>query len=483
MPVLFRHLPKEELGIWLLLGQSWAALGILDLGFGPTLTRRIAFAKGKSGSDPNASLTDDTLHDIASLVATGRRVYQVLALLAFIVAFGSGFFYLRTLELHSLSLHTVWLAWGVICLSQSIIVLGNIWDCLLQGVGYVGWDAVLGSFINALVLSVQITVVLCGGGLLLLATVAAVGAFFQRFVLRRFARSKRPELFSRVGTPDFAAVRSMASVSLHSWLTSLGSALVLYTDQIIISSLQGVTLVPEYRAAFVIVHNLTIVAVTFGMASGVFVSHLWQAGEISQVHRLLVRNVRLGWIVMLVGAAVLIFAGESLFDVWLGKGHFIGFPILMVFLFSESMEAQSYVIATTSRATEDEPFAVSAILAGVVKLGLSLWLATRFGLLGVALGTAIALLFTNHWFMTYRGLKRLRFTLGEYFSRIIIPCASVFAVSIAIFSVIRLFSQRLSALETLLTYGAGGSVLFTVSCWILILEPGQRSQIRHRLGF
>ena len=43
LPVLFRHLPKEELGVWLLLGQSWAALGIFDLGFGVTLTRRIAF--------------------------------------------------------------------------------------------------------------------------------------------------------------------------------------------------------------------------------------------------------------------------------------------------------------------------------------------------------------------------------------------------------------------------------------------------------
>ena len=38
MPVLFRHLPKEELGVWLLFGQSWAAMGILDLGFGVTLT-------------------------------------------------------------------------------------------------------------------------------------------------------------------------------------------------------------------------------------------------------------------------------------------------------------------------------------------------------------------------------------------------------------------------------------------------------------
>jgi len=84
MPVLFRRLGKEELGVWLLLGQSWAALGIFDLGFGVTLTRRIAFAKGKSGSEPNTPLMPETLAEIADLVATGRRVYHVLSLFALI---------------------------------------------------------------------------------------------------------------------------------------------------------------------------------------------------------------------------------------------------------------------------------------------------------------------------------------------------------------------------------------------------------------
>src|SRR5438046_10746148 len=79
LPVLFRHLPKEELGVWLLLGQSWAAMGILDLGFGVTLTRRIALAKGKSGGDPSVVLTDETKREIADLVECGRRIYRIMA--------------------------------------------------------------------------------------------------------------------------------------------------------------------------------------------------------------------------------------------------------------------------------------------------------------------------------------------------------------------------------------------------------------------
>src|SRR5687768_15331262 len=120
LPVLFRHLPREELGVWLLLGQSWAALGIFDLGFSAALTRRIAFGKGKAVGDPNAPLPDDALREIADLVSTGRRVYHGLAVFAFVFSFGAGFFYLHSLELSTVSPPYVWVAWGVLCLSQAL---------------------------------------------------------------------------------------------------------------------------------------------------------------------------------------------------------------------------------------------------------------------------------------------------------------------------------------------------------------------------
>src|SRR5262245_49129615 len=149
MPVLFRHLPKEELGVWLLLGQSWAAMGILDLGFGVTLTRRIALAKGKSGSDPNAPLTEETRREIADLVASGRRIYRAMAGVVFVASLALGFFYLRRLDLHGLSHTTVWTAWTILSACQAFNVWATVWTCLLQGVGYVGWDALLGSFVTA----------------------------------------------------------------------------------------------------------------------------------------------------------------------------------------------------------------------------------------------------------------------------------------------------------------------------------------------
>ncbi|HEY2573642.1 MAG TPA: hypothetical protein VGH65_06225, partial [Verrucomicrobiaceae bacterium] len=318
LPVLFRTLPKEELGVWLLLGQTWATLGILDLGFGVTLTRRIAFARGKSGSNPASPLSETTIKEIADLLATGVRIYRLLAVLSLILAFTLGAFYLRSLPLAEVAAASVWTTWAILCVSFALTTWATPWACLLQGVGYVGWDAVLTSFVAALTLVGQIAAALFGGGLISLATVAVVGALAQRFVFFAFARRKRPDLFRLKGSWQPECFQSMKPLALRAWLTAVGSSLILYTDQFVIASFEGASELPAYRAAWVLVHNFTIVAVTFATASGVFVSHLWQEQNIHQVHRLLLRNVRLGWLVMLGTATVLLFAGEALFDIWLG---------------------------------------------------------------------------------------------------------------------------------------------------------------------
>lgn len=481
MPVLFRTLPKEELGVWLLLGQSWATLGVLDLGFGITLTRRIAFAKGRSGSDPNGALTDETRTEIADLVATGLRIYRALATLSFAVAFGLGFFYLRSLALDAVALPSVWTAWGVMCLSQALAVWASPWTCLLQGVGYVGWDAILGSFVGALTLIAQIVVALCGGGLVGLAAVAACGALTQRAAILGIARRKRPELFHLRGTWRGASFRSMMPLAFKAWLTSLGLMLVLSTDQFFVANMEGASELPAYRAAYVIFLNLNMLSVTVAAASSVFVAHLWQAGDLVQVHRIVIRNLRLGLFIMAAGGGCIMGLGARFFDLWLGPGNFIGHPILAVFFALLMLEAQCYIVATASRATEDEAFAPWAVAAGGGKLVLSWFLGQRFGLLGIALGTLIAQLCTNHWFMVFRGLRRLRLGLRAHVVGVVMPVGVLFVFTFAFaWAIGRVSSQWPAWLAVAAAVLAAGCLLL-IAIWNSVFESSQRTRLLRRM--
>jgi len=481
LPVLFRSLPKEELGLWLLLGQSWATLGILDLGFGVTLTRAIAFAKGKSGSDPKVPLTDATLKEIGDLLRTGRGIYSVLAVVAFFVPLILGIYYLRILSLNASELYSVWVAWGILCLAQALMVWAAPWTSLLQGVGYVGWDALIASFVQSLMIAAQIVVVLLGGGLVALAIVTAAGAVAQRFALFVFARRNRPELFDRVGRWQRGLFNEMRPLAFRAWLTALGVWMISSTDQFIIASLQGVPELPAYRAAWLLLSNVTILAVMLATSSGVFVSHLWQAGQISEIHRIVKRNCRFGWLVMACTAVVLLMAGQTLFSVWLGSGNFVEYPLIVVFLLIFALDNQSVAISVAARATGEENYAASSLIAGLLKIVLSVMLAKQFGLIGVALGTLMALGLTNHWYVPWRGLTRLSYSRLGFVADVVMPSLGVgLLCAVTLAALIAVVGKPSHWLELGITFSWVG-MFFVAGIWTLVLEPQQKAKLALRV--
>lgn len=482
LPVLFRHLPKEELGVWLLLGQSWAAMGILDFGFGITLSRRIAMAKGKSGAAPDAPLTPESLSEIADLVASGTRIYRLMAGGVFVVSWLAGLYYLSHLELRGLNQQTVWMAWTVLCISQSINVWATVWNCLLQGVGYVGWDAIISSLVNALTLMTQIVAVLCGGGLVALASAAAVGAVAQRTIIRWFARRTRPDLFALSGRWNPAVLRGMPELAFRAWLTAVGVALVQNTDQFIITAQQGAENLPAFRSACVLVHNFTIIGVSLGLASSVFISHLWNAGNIPEVHRIVKRNCRLGLLVMLCTTAVMVVSGRELFDLWLGQGNYVGLAIIAALLVYETLDTQSYIISTSSRSTEAEDFGISSVLAGVLKIILSLWFIQQWGLLGLAVASLVALLLTNHSYMVLKGLKRLKMPLSDYGRTVLVPVLLWFAAAWVAASLTHAGVAHTSPWVRLLSVTAAVGLIFSWALWSSVLQPSERLRLLAKLS-
>ena len=186
---------------------------------------------------------------------------------------------------------------------------------------------------------------------------------------------------------------------------------------------------------------------------------------------------------MLTGAAVLVCQGELIFDLWLGTGNFIGYGILLLFVTTETLGMQSFIIATASRATEDEVFAVSTVTGGILKLVLSISLVSRFGLLGVALGTAVALLLTNHWYMVYRGLRRLRFSYRDYTIRILLPFLLLFPAMLFVLFGVRELADGLSPLVQIQCVLGAALLLFGGAAWWLVLEPSQRVRFLSVIGF
>jgi O-antigen/teichoic acid export membrane protein len=482
LPVLFRHLPNPELGLWMLCGQTWIALSIFDFGFGVVLTRRIAFeysqAKSRSSGTGAALHCDQLMH----LVATGHRLYAVLATAAFVTSFIGGAWYARSLHLAAECASSFWIVWGLLCFGRAFGIWTTVSSCVLQGLGYVSWDILLAATVNAMTLILQIVVVVAGFGLIGLAVVATVGMFLQRTTLIWFLRRRQLDLIVQRGKWKRELFRSMLSPALRAWLTSLGYLMVANTDALFIASFDGTSAIPAYRAAFVLVINLHLIAGVFSAATPAFVSQLWEMGEISKIRSIVRQNASIGLWTMACGAGAILSLGPTLFHWWLGPNSFIGYPVLIMFLVTFGLEHHANVFSTCARATDDEAYGLSSIGTGMIKLLLALVFTRQFGLPGLAASTLVAQLAINNWYMPYRSSLRLRIKLAEHARCVLVPCAALFATVL----VVGLAAQRLlsdcAPASRVLTVSIIGIVLLTSALWTIALESSQQLWVLRRIG-
>jgi O-antigen/teichoic acid export membrane protein len=474
LPVLFRNLSKEQMGAWLLLGQGWVALGLFDLGFGVILTRYLAFALSK---DRGGLKLESGSAEVGDLLRIGRRLYTGLALTSVLISLGSAMLVFGKLKPHQLDMAELGCVWTALCLAQGVSIWSTPYNCLLQAKGYVGCDNLLASAMNALVLTLQILSVAMGGSLVSLAVLAASGAIAQRWLIIRFIRPRCLELLAHPGRPNQALFRKMLRPALKGWLTSVGYLLLVTSDSFFIAANNGPAAIPAYRSAFLLVINLHMLAGVFSAASPIFVSKLWQAGDLTRIRSILRRNAQIGLFSLASAAGVLMSVGATLFELWLGRGNFVGYAVLATFLITFFLEHHANAFSTCGRATNDEAYAGWSIAAGVLKLGLAFFLTKSLGLLGLAVSTLIAQGLTNDWFMVYRSAKLLGVNLAQHARHVLVPAAVMFCVVFLLSSFAAAILHQQHPIIRVAAISFGAAAVLLSSIWFLVLAPADRKAL------
>ncbi len=479
MPILFRFLGKEELGLWFLLGNSQAFLGLLGLGIAPTLSRHIALAKGRSGSDPNAELTADSQQHISDLIVTGRTILQWLAVFVFFVAWVSGYGLINQIDLKEVSVQEVFWSWTLLCLGYAIGVWVSYLGCWLQGLGHVGWYSITSTVVTVITITGNIIVVMMGGGLFSLAVIAVISGLLQRLLILVFIRVKKINLSASEGRWNLEYAKKMVKPSLYCWLTSVGIFLILKTNQYFITLVAGAEEIPSYNAAYQLASNLRNVALPFAFSASTFISQMWQAGDIKGVHQLVRKSCNFGLLIMCIGSGYLIVVGQDLIDVWLGEGVFVGSAVLTTFCIMFILEVQNVCLMYGARATEYEKFTVSSLAAGLLNLVFTAILIKPLGLWGVALGTLIAQSLTSNWYIVFKSLERLKIGYLQYFSNTFMPAFISFILSISITYILKriIYSFVDNSLLLLVLTAIACSLIFGLALWLWVLEDNQKNKL------
>jgi O-antigen/teichoic acid export membrane protein len=111
MPLFFRYLPMEELGLWMFFIGTAFFVNLADLGFSPVMGRQLAFALGDGDKNANANYTCSSYY-----FRLAKYVASITAPVLFIGMLLIGSIFLWTLPLpEELFIHSL-VAWAIFSL-------------------------------------------------------------------------------------------------------------------------------------------------------------------------------------------------------------------------------------------------------------------------------------------------------------------------------------------------------------------------------
>ena len=368
--------------------------------------------------------------------------------------------------------------WIVLCFGLAIQLSGGLWSAVVSGLGLVATAAMIGTAFSIATLVLMVATVLLGGGMVWLAAVMLISSAAQRYATIALLRRREPKLMALRCRPRRTVVTALLVPSLKYWLTEVGAVLLLRTDQIFIASFQDPSRIPAYYAAYSLIYNLTLISMNIGDASFIYVSRLWRERDPQMVRGLVIRNARIGLGVMVSGVAVMASIGDAVITVWLGPGHFVGWPVLLTFCAMLVLFVQQSLLLGFSRATENESYAPCYLLAGALNIWITWTLAGRLGLLGVALGTLLAQILTTNWFIPLSGLRRLRIAGRAYVAEVLGPVSLTF---VATYVVVLLATHSIPTEQAFARVAVGSVTGFASVCvcfWTLIFDAAIRQHAR-----
>lgn len=242
-------------------------------------------------------------------------------------------------------------------------------------------------------------VLAAGGGLIGLTLWLSVMNLLAYALHWPIARRVVPELSLSLRLVDRAGLREFAHFGVWQFLVNLSQQIIGCSDAIVISVTMSTTAV----APFYLANRITRCFIRFFMPVGAvlfpMLTHFEALGDRKRVCRLFLRGSRLMWILSVgLGAIAAYWAGDF-FALWVGERQ-AGFEGRVSDLFS--------VLIVAAAVTAPQQIALPVLLAfarqrgaallflaeAMANIGLSLALASEFGLMGIAWGTCLpALLF------------------------------------------------------------------------------------------
>jgi O-antigen/teichoic acid export membrane protein len=411
-PYVVRQIGDAATGVWLLLSAVTGYMGLLELGIVPSLTQTIAASLARGEKDGVSRAASSAQAVLLALGSTSLLLLPASSTLVHMLSVPPA---LRGAALLAFRLTIVGFALRMPLAAFQGILLGSqrqdrcnqLWIAIAIA-KVLGAVAVLGS----------------GHGLVALVAMELSVHLLAGILQIRWVYQEIPGLqltWRLVNRHEGIRLLSFGSAMLAVTICSL---VIEQTDRVVIATFLPVAMVTHYAAAWKIYMLAFSLTTTFVQAVSPVAANLYGRNDVTGLRQLFLRSTKFTTLVAWPLVFTLGLSGGFLLRVWMGARFVDALGVAQVLMVAFAVTAYNHagysVLIGTRRVgpTVGRYFLPQAAL----NLLLSVWLVTRLGNVGVALGTMLPALGLEYFFLSFV-LRELHVDWKEFAREAVAPIA------------------------------------------------------------
>jgi O-antigen/teichoic acid export membrane protein len=470
-PFILHRLGDEAFGIYVLVFSVTGYFGLLDLGVGASLVRYVArFVARQEYEDLNRFLNTAffTYCTAGSIALIGSMVLAVKVNSIFRVA----------PAMH----HTAQLVFVIVGLAMGTGFPLGIFGGVLEGLQrFPTLD--LSGICSAVARALLVVVVLTHGlGLIAVCLVtvgvrAIVPCFWAVLVFRAIPLKLRWRYVS------WNSFKTMANFSIPAFVIGLGTSLFIYSDEAITGIFVSTVAVTYFSIAAKLSRYSTGLTDAIGDLFYPLSSHFDAIGDMEGLRKILIQGSQSCALTAFPFMVLFIVLGKPIIDVWVGSRYESSYTILLIMMVPFVLtRAQDPTRRIPYGMNRHRPLAVARMAEGITNVLLSVLLVHRYGLIGVALGTAIPMTLTAFFFYPPYLCRLLKVSIIRYWFQAYVP-ALLFCIPLTF--VLEALKRQfpVPSYATLAIQGAiGGAVYGSLLLWFFLARDPLGIKVRNRLA-
>ena len=424
-PFILHRLGDQAFSIWILVFAVTGYFGLLDFGIRASIVKHTA---SFVAADDRDQLSRYLSTSLAFYLAVGTFVLLLTAV---------GFVYLPSLFRIPVTL----LRPARILLLMSGVTIAatfplSLFAGVLEGLQKFSWLQLSQIGITVLRAMLVVAVLWRGANLLALGAVSIFTNFVSYLIFMALALHKLPVRLS-LRNVDAKTFRRMAAYGAFAFAILGAEKLRFQSDALVIGALLSSTAITYFSIAGKLVEYSSYAVRSMSQIFTPMSSQFHALGDFERLQKASIAGNRASAFIIFPICVVLVILGKQIIQSWVGASYLASYPVLLVLIIPRTLYlAQSTSVRILLGMGTHRMLASVLLLEGAANVILSLLLAPRFGILGVACGTAIPLFCTSLFFLPRHLCRILQMPLWFFLDQAYrLPLALTFLMATSVWLV------------------------------------------------